>query len=273
MTLKKIVNALIRLPNFIKAFGIIHGIRLFYTTLLRPFKPKEYSFKVPQYDSAITLRNSLSDYSIFWQCIVNRQYDLSDMKQYEAILKKYNNTIDCGDTPLIIDCGGNIGLSSIYFAKMFPKAQIIVLEPEKNNFSILLKNIEGYKNIKALQAAIWSHEDKLYISNPDAGSASFEVKESTNISNKQIRGISVNSLTEGKEILLMKIDIEGSQKELFIKNTQWVNKTDLIILELEDWKYPWQGTSQPFFKCLSQLNYDYIIKGENIFCFKNNTHQ
>ena len=70
------------------------------------------------------------------------------------------------------------------------------------------------------------------------------------------------------EALIVKLDIEGSQKALFSSNTGWVGRSQLIILELDDWLLPWEGTSRPFFSCLSRYAFDYLMRGGNIFCFQ-----
>ena len=68
--------------------------------------------------------------------------------------------------------------------------------------------------------------------------------------------------------LIVKIDIEGAQAQLFSANTEWVARTRLISLELDDWLMPWQGTSRSFFSCISRYPFDYLIHGESIFCFR-----
>ena len=67
---------------------------------------------------------------------------------------------------------------------------------------------------------------------------------------------------------IVKIDIEGGQGPLFETNTEWVKDTQLIALELEDWLFPWQGTSRSFFRCISRYSFDYLLGRENIFCFR-----
>ena len=44
--------------------------------------------------------------------------------------------------PIIIDCGANIGVSVVYFKKLFPKSKIIAFEPDPFLFKYLKKNIE-----------------------------------------------------------------------------------------------------------------------------------
>jgi FkbM family methyltransferase len=46
------------------------------------------------------------------------------------------------DSPRIVDCGSNIGLSVLFFKYLFPKAKITAFEPDPDTFGILSKNIE-----------------------------------------------------------------------------------------------------------------------------------
>lgn len=70
------------------------------------------------------------------------------------------------DRPRIIDCGANIGLSVLYFSKLYPNAQITAFEPDADNFAILQKNAQSYKlNVDLQQKAIWVHNDTITFEN------------------------------------------------------------------------------------------------------------
>jgi len=44
--------------------------------------------------------------------------------------------------PFIIDGGANIGLSILYFKKIYPLSQIVAFEPDEKIFSVLQRNIQ-----------------------------------------------------------------------------------------------------------------------------------
>ncbi len=44
-------------------------------------------------------------------------------------------------SPFIIDCGSNIGLSVLYFKKLYPNSRIIAFEPDRESFKLLEENI------------------------------------------------------------------------------------------------------------------------------------
>ena len=46
--------------------------------------------------------------------------------------------------------------------------------------------------------------------------------------------------------LIIKIDIEGFEDELFKKNTEWLDKFKIIIIELHDWMKPYNKKSYNF---------------------------
>jgi hypothetical protein len=68
---------------------------------------------------------------------------------------------------------------------------------------------------------------------------------------------------------ILKIDIEGSEKEVFEHGSErWLNATNCVITELHDNLKP--GTSKVFFTAMGRFNWNTIIKGENIICIKEN---
>ena len=70
------------------------------------------------------------------------------------------------ERPLILDLGANIGHMSLYFAKNWPKAHIIAVEPDEGNFRLLKANIEGLSNITPIEGAVASENGAVEIANP-----------------------------------------------------------------------------------------------------------
>lgn len=261
-------------PNFIRAFGVFSGLRLLIQNV--NFWPRENqtvkSYNVPGYEEKIFLRSTISDHATFRQCLVMLQYDFLALPQATRLMNSYHHILKSGKRPLIIDCGANIGLSCLWFAKAFPEAQILAIEPDDDNFHILQTNTKHLGNrVTAIQGGVWNKTARLEILNPHAGSASFRVKATEPQCAKGVTAFTMDELcnmTGSQEPLIVKLDIEGSQAALFESNTDWVKRAHLITLELDDWLLPWAGTSRNFFKCLSQLPFDYLIHKESIFCFQ-----
>lgn len=170
----------------------------------------------------VFLRPWTSDLYVFEQIFVNREYD----------------------TPLdmpasVVDAGANIGLASVYFANRFPDAQIVAVEPEEQNYKMLLINTSRYKNIKCLRAAVWPRAETLSIENPNVKSWAFRVtKHDRNDAADGIPAVSLDALAEqlngGKPFELIKIDIEGAEKEVFAAGGKWVEMANAIIVECHD---------------------------------------
>ncbi|MBN8439033.1 MAG: FkbM family methyltransferase [Candidatus Accumulibacter sp.] len=262
-------------PKYIREFGILHGLRLLFSVERsvpqRSIKINKY--KVPGYKMPILLRETVSDHATFWQCIVQRQYGVSVFPQSNRLISAYQDALDNGSVPIIIDCGGNIGLSALYFAELFPKARIYSVEPNEENFEMLKRNTATVADrVFPLRGGVWNERDNLRIVNPESGSAAFRVAPTAEYTNEdRFRTYTINEICALAEVsapLIVKIDIEGAQRNLFMSNTEWVCNTHLIMLELDDWQMPWQGTSTPFFSCISQHSFDYLISGETIFCFR-----
>ena len=263
-----------RAPNYLKRFGFWPGLRLLLQVERRPRSSatKMQEFDVPGLAGPVWLRDSVADHATFWQCMTQAQYEFDAFPQSVRLLQSYDDALRAGRAPLIIDCGANIGLASVWYANRLPRARIISIEPDAGNFAVLQKNIAPYAGrITALQGGVWPRSAHLRISNPDGGSAAFRVEELSAVQPGALRGYSMDevcALAGDDSPLIVKIDIEGAQGALFAENTAWVGRTGLVALELDDWQMPWRGTSRSFFKCLSQYPFDYLLGGESIFCFR-----
>jgi FkbM family methyltransferase len=266
------VRILKRLYDYARAVGVARALPLAVAIERKlPLKATKQSQYVVPPIGAVWLRDCVSDHSIFWQCLIRRQYDIAHFAQYAELQRRYQEIVASGAQPLIVDCGGNIGLSARWFAHQFPKARILVIEPDRENFALLQRNVAALGGrVEPILGGIWGVPTTLEIVNPDSGHAAYRVDAATG-GGGPVRAYTINELLErekAERILICKIDIEGAQTSVFAENTEWVDKTDAILIELDDWRLPWQGTSIPFFERMSRTPFDYLLHGETLCCFR-----
>ncbi len=114
--------------------------------------------------------------------------------------------------PYIIDGGANIGMSILYFKKLFPQARIIAFEPDKMVFDTLAYNIDtlALKNIELINKGLWNCDGRLDFFSEGADGGRVAVKsDCDNIS--KIETVSLRKYIQDKTVEFLKIDIEGAE--------------------------------------------------------------
>lgn len=268
---------LIIVLNSNKKLFILLSIYFFFFKILRKkqFIPVFFPFFLNQYFYdrlnkkfiKITIRDFI-DWTMVNQIFINEDYNLNKFLRYEEIFNFYKNLMKNNIKPLIIDCGGHIGLAAKYFDIVYPNSKIISIEPDHDNFKLAKKNCEDSHNIEFLNNAIGSDRDKCSIYDPNLGSNALRVNRDQK---GYINIISINDiLKDTKETpFIIKIDIEGFENDLFLKNTEWIDLFPVIIIELHDWMLPKQLSSKNFLSLIAKKNRDFIYSGENIFSISN----
>lgn len=137
------------------------------------------------------------------------------------------------DTPLIIDCGANIGLSVIYFKRLFPKAKVIAFEPDKKIFDYLKFNINsfGFKDVELINKGLWKEETvlKFFSEGADGGRIANESMHENII---EIETVKLSSyLNKEKQIDFLKLDIEGAETEVLLESETSLSKVKNIFIE------------------------------------------
>ena len=113
--------------------------------------------------------------------------------------------------PVIIDGGGFIGASCLYFKKKYPKSHIIVFEPDSNALFILRKNIEVNKidNVTVVEMGLYDKDTEISFlpDNTDGGK----------IDTGGMHKIKVTKLSNyiSSEIDFIKLNIEGAELNVF----------------------------------------------------------
>jgi len=179
-----------------------------------------------------------------------------------------------GLRPLIVDAGANIGASPLYFLANLPNARVVAIEPDLANFELLLKNVQGL-DVEAIRAALSAGMGRARVLDPGRGHWAYRTQPITDddVSPDSVPRVTVNSIYCSHRCgffpFLVKVDIEGAEKELFSGNTEWVARTPLIIVELHDWMLPKKGTSRSFLQCVANLDRDFITIGNDVFSIAN----
>jgi len=273
----KLKHMLPRVPNYVRRFGWGDGLRLLSQIERRPLPrtgpPRSYS--VPGFDHPIWLRESVSDHSIFFQCVTRDHYDLRGYPQHGGLLAAYDAALAAGQTPVIIDGGGNVGLAALGLARAFPRARIVTVEPDPDNYEILRRNVAPLgARVLPVIGGVWSHSTPLVVYNQEAGAAAVRVRPAGPGEEGHVRAYGIADLWEmaggaaAGPLLVVKLDVEGSQADLFAENTGWLGAAHLVLLELEDYLFPWEGNSRSFFRALADHPYDYIMHGDTMACYR-----
>lgn len=213
----------------------------------------------------VQYRMGSSDWPVLQKIFMADDYDIPSPAHARAVDDAYAAMVARGVRPVIIDCGANIGLASIWFANRFPDALIYAIEPEPDNFAILTRNCAGYDHIVPLQLAISDRETHVTLANPSGEPWAWETVEAVGggIPTTTIERLLARQ--DGTEPLIVKVDIEGFEVELFRSNTGWVDHTPVIVFESHDSMFPWRGTAHAMLSVLVAQPREYLQRGENIF--------
>jgi len=125
--------------------------------------------------------------------------------------------------PVIIDAGAHIGLASLYFKKLYPKARIWAVEPLLETFTILKRNVEEnvLLDVELMNAALTESgsQSTIYFDNTPlkwwstAGRENGAWNHQQDSQSRQVPSVQLSSLIKriNAPIDLIKMDIEGNE--------------------------------------------------------------
>ena len=160
--------------------------------------------------SPIYLRNKYYDTHIFHQIFIRKELDF-----------------EIPNNPkVIVDCGANIGLSTLYLKRKYKESKIISIEPEESNFNMLSINTRQYKDVDILQNAVWFKNTLLQLVDGGEGHASFKTFENrSGYLKKEITNQPISLFTDLNNI------------QVTFENTSLVT-TDRMVVSFGEITYP-----------------------------------
>ncbi|ONF75007.1 hypothetical protein AVR91_0200345 [Amycolatopsis keratiniphila subsp. keratiniphila] len=212
-------------------------------TLLATDRPLLMSWHTPAGAAQVCLRQNQSDLLILWQVFLRRFYELG--AHY-----RLGEDIDTLDT--IVDLGGNTGLAAAYLTARYRPKTLLTVEPIPENLAVLRRNA-------ALSGMDWLVEPAAVTGT--TGTADFTVSafwdtctavpavadlrrsrpyRPENLLARpsiQVPAITMETLLQRHgidHVDLLKVDIEGSELDVFADTAPWMNRVDRIVLEIHD---------------------------------------
>ena len=194
----------------------------------------------------------------------------SDLKILEDIyLREEYRWPFAHDPKVLVDAGAYTGLSTVYFATRYPSATIIAVEPSHDNYELLARNTEGLANVHLVHAALWNERGTLDMVDPGYGPFAYRVGRSdattaNDAGREHVDALAVPDIVETyslERIDLLKVDIEGSEVEVFTDASGWIDRVDALCLELHDRLRP--GCSRAFFGAVGDFEVEQW-RGESV---------
>jgi FkbM family methyltransferase len=215
-------RAVVKVQHYYAALGL-RGVLYFVWAKISGRKPL-CRVALPGLRHPVAVRIGTTDVSVLRQVLQECQYDAPLPSRPRRI----------------VDAGANIGLAAVFFANKYPESEIVAVEPEESNFRLLKENAKPYPNIHPIQGALWSQEGELLLIDPDSGHHGFQtadINASALHSLGHVSAHTVNTLMKRMNwvrVDLLKVDIEGAEKEVFEACDSWIASVGVCMVELHD---------------------------------------
>jgi FkbM family methyltransferase len=153
---------------------------------------------------------------------------------------------------LIVDAGAYIGTASIALARQYPNATVVAVEADAENFGILVRNTASWPNIKCIHAALTAEPGAVQIFDKGSGEWGFSIVAGDGPSRavrNEVEGIPLVGIMARfgfDRIAILKLDIEGAERDVLSRSSEWIERTDAVFAELHEHLVPgcdaaWNG--------------------------------
>lgn len=160
-------------------------------------------------------------------------YEVLAFKAYQLPL----DDVDPARVFTIVDCGANIGMTSLYFADRYPHARILAIEPDPENYRLLCLNVAAEPRILPLQAAVVGQPTSKILLSQDRPAWGNSVVVGARMENAvEIDAITLDQLFDRyalQRVDLLKVDIEGAEVDVFAAPS-FLDRVQYVVVELHD---------------------------------------
>jgi FkbM family methyltransferase len=166
----------------------------------------------------------------YWSMFVERE--LHD--------RAWINYLKTKETPLVVDVGANAGVFSHYVHCLKPEAQFVAFEP----LPPMVKRLNAMKdrtgiNLQIEQKAVSNACGEAWFETAHGYDGTSKLSSANDSTGKrfQVETTTLDASLGGRDIAVMKIDVEGFECEVIQGGPKSLARTDFVIMEAEDPKH------------------------------------
>jgi len=243
------------LRRYQSELGIAAGLKWYviYVANRRRWIARRRVYLKPQFLKnrvAVRLQSS-SDVNVFDQIFISKDFAFID--QIKGLRT-------------VVDLGANVGYFSAYVLSTFADAITVAVEPESGNAELCRQNLEAYgSRAQVCEGAVWHSQANLVVSRGTFGDGrewATQVRIAESDEEPDVRGWDMPTLIGMCPfgiIDLLKIDIEGSEEQLFsASNDKWLDHVKNICIEIHEG----MNCKLAVARALSSFEYDRAVSGE-----------
>jgi FkbM family methyltransferase len=161
----------------------------------------------------------------------------------EIFVEEYYRFETNTNTPVIFDCGANVGTSCAFFKHIYPQSRILAFEPNPKITDYLLRNIKNnsLENIEVIEKAVWITNSgiELGLDNADASSIHLEKNKT------KVKSVRLKDYLEKEEVVdMLKMDIEGTEIEVLKDCRESLTNVKNIFVEFHSYRNKPQKLSE-----------------------------
>jgi FkbM family methyltransferase len=174
----------------------------------------------PDRPTTLTLRPYCGDLFVLYEVLAFNVYHIAP-----TLLPPH-------DVSTIVDCGANIGISSLFFAARYPGATILSVEPDPENFALLEANVAQVPRITPIRACVTGRPQRLVRFTTDQPAWGNRI--ATGEDGVLVPAITIDEICNQNglaKIDLLKLDIEGAEEQV-LGNGTFLSRTEHIIVEM-----------------------------------------
>jgi FkbM family methyltransferase len=145
--------------------------------------------------------------------------------------------------PVIFDCGANVGMSVLYFKKLYPQARIVAFEAEPEIAALLSKNLKtnSISDVEIIAKAVWTDENGIWFGSEAADSSSiYSTAEKKKIASVRLKEF----LLKETHIDFLKMDIEGAETQVLADCRDALGHVENLFVEFHSYIGNPQGLAE-----------------------------
>ena len=204
--------------------------------------------------ASIALRRGTADFKVFDEIFVERAY-----APCVSMLPDNLGPVT------LIDLGANIGLSILFLTRALEVIEIIAVEPDPDNHRLLSENLRstGLAN-RSTALRAFAGAEHAFAELHDSGNGAWGMRMGAPADTgipvlplAEIAGLANKCSAKAGPPMLLKCDIEGGERQLFLHIRDWAHLIRYIILELHTEFLP----VEEMFACLDSSGFQWSVHG------------